>query len=471
MLDRGGLLGVLTLVIYIWVAPAHIVDGDNAEFATLGALGGTAHPTGYPLCVLWLRLWSWLPAQSPAHAGAIATAILGAAQIVVLHAACRAWGARPRAADVAVSMFAATPVVFAMHTEAEVFAMNGLVVALVLWLSAASGPLRGLRRCGALALVAGLGLSDHVTCALVGGIGLLGFVRGVRETDRKGRAIALGVIAFAIGLTPYLYLLVAPDHQGTWGKPSSLADVLHMFLRQDYGGPTTFAARYIEQYPVANILFLAKTIARAYLWVPALLGLVALGYRIARPTQETRWGWALLAITFLIAGPLLATRFNLAPDLGVSSYVIERFHLLPLVLLVVPVACGLDLVGGWIIPRIPGQLIRSRAVARVLVLCGFVAVVGLSLPHILRSHAPAVEELVINTLRSLPERAVVIGTADDLNNGSAYVQLVLGIRRDVDYINWPLMSLGWYRERKANKGVKFEPGEGHASVRTAEHVF
>ncbi|MBA3502823.1 MAG: hypothetical protein H0T65_20845, partial [Deltaproteobacteria bacterium] len=239
----------------------------------------------------------------------------------------------------------------------------------------------------------------------------------------------------------------------------------------DYGGPTTFAARYIEQYPVANILFLAKTIARAYLWVPALLGLVALGYRIARPTQETRWGWALLAITFLIAGPLLATRFNLAPDLGVSSYVIERFHLLPLVLLVVPVACGLDLVGGWIIPRIPGQLIRSRAVARVLVLCGFVAVVGLSLPHILRSHAPAVEELVINTLRSLPERAVVIGTADDLNNGSAYVQLVLGIRRDVDYINWPLMSLGWYRERKANKGVKFEPGEGHASVRTAEHVF
>ena len=47
--DRGGLLACTALVLYLWVAPPHIVDGDNAEFSTLGSIGGVAHPSGYPL--------------------------------------------------------------------------------------------------------------------------------------------------------------------------------------------------------------------------------------------------------------------------------------------------------------------------------------------------------------------------------------------------------------------------------------
>src|SRR3984885_10125631 len=161
-LDRGGLIALATLVLYVWIAPAHIVDGDNAQFATLGALGGAAHPSGYPLYVLWLRATAWLPGATAAHTAAIATAILGAAQMLVLHAACRAWGARATAATFAVAVFAGAPVVLGIYTEAEVFALNGLVVAAVLWLAAAEGPLRGVWRALALGLVAGLGISDHL---------------------------------------------------------------------------------------------------------------------------------------------------------------------------------------------------------------------------------------------------------------------------------------------------------------------
>ena len=35
--EGGGLLALATLLLYAWLASAHIVDGDNAEFATLGA--------------------------------------------------------------------------------------------------------------------------------------------------------------------------------------------------------------------------------------------------------------------------------------------------------------------------------------------------------------------------------------------------------------------------------------------------
>src|ERR1043165_3653904 len=91
LLDRGGLIAVAALAAYLWIAPPWIVDGDNAELATLGAVGGGAHPTGYPAYLLWLRLTSWLPGATPAHTAAIATAILAAIQLLVLHAACRAW--------------------------------------------------------------------------------------------------------------------------------------------------------------------------------------------------------------------------------------------------------------------------------------------------------------------------------------------------------------------------------------------
>ena len=44
---------------------------------SLSATGGAAHPTGYPLFVLWLRATSWLPGASVAHTAALSTAVLG----------------------------------------------------------------------------------------------------------------------------------------------------------------------------------------------------------------------------------------------------------------------------------------------------------------------------------------------------------------------------------------------------------
>jgi hypothetical protein len=128
------------------------------------------HPSGYPLYALWLRLWSVLPLGGAAHTAAIATAVLGAAGALTLHAAARAWGARSLAAGVAVALVALSPTVWRTYTEAEVFALAGLVAATVLWLAAPAGPARGVRRAGLLALVAGLGLAQprHLRAAGAG---------------------------------------------------------------------------------------------------------------------------------------------------------------------------------------------------------------------------------------------------------------------------------------------------------------
>ncbi|HMG56110.1 MAG TPA: DUF2723 domain-containing protein, partial [Kofleriaceae bacterium] len=278
---RGGALALAMLACYVAIAPSYVVDGDNAEFAALAAVGGGAHPPGYPSYVLWLRATSWLPAASPAHAAAIATALLAAIQVLVLHAACCAWGARAVAATVATAVFAAAPVALRYHSEAEAYAFNGLVVACVLWLSAAAGPLRGWRRAAALGLVAGLGLSDHLTCALAAPIGLVGVARGVREAG--WRAAAVAVLGLGLGLAPYAYLFVAPDTVAGWARPRDLGELFAIFTRREYETAGGFSAIGAPVDIAGQLRLLAATLARSWLWALAPLGLAAIGYRAARP--------------------------------------------------------------------------------------------------------------------------------------------------------------------------------------------
>jgi hypothetical protein len=477
LLDRGGLIALVAFAVYVWLAPAHIVDGDNAEFAALGATGGVAHPTGYPAYVLWLRALAWLPGTTPAHTAAIATAILGAATVLVLHAACRAWGARPIAATLAVAMYASGPVVLRYSSEAEVFAMNQLVVAAVLWLAADAGPLRGGRRMVALGLVAGLGIADHATCALAAPIGLLGAVRGVREAERRTAAAAAGVAALVVGLAPYAYLLVAPETAVSWTRLHGLGDIADHLLRRAYGGPGSFNSRGGQLHPAANLAAFAATLGRAWWWLPGLAGLAMLGARCVRVGRdgggrEPIAGWRLLALAFVVSGPVLAGRFDIEPS-GLSLYVARRFHLLPVLLLAVPVAAALDLA----IARVEARL-RPWPAAAIAVL-GFATSTVLALPDLSRVRTPAVEHAMRGLLHGLPRDAVVFVSGDIAFQGTGYLQVARGERPDAVIVLWPFVPVAWYRERLAARGVAIDRDAGRdaaaassaPSVAIVEHVL
>ncbi|MCX5748038.1 MAG: DUF2723 domain-containing protein [Proteobacteria bacterium] len=444
--DRRSRVGLTIAVAILYVATSspYIVDGDNAEFAALAGRSGAAHPPGYPLYLLWLRATAWIPGSSIAHTSAIGTAVLGVLGVWVLHRACRAWGASPLAATLAAGMYATAPIVMGTSTSAEVFALNQLVVATILWLVATAGPLRGARRTIALAAVAGLGLSDHLTCGLLVGLGTLGAVRGLRETTTRKPLVILGALgAFAIGLLPYLYLLVPPDDGLGWGNPSSFGDVLHHFLRMDYGGPGAFASHGSHVDVAGNLALFAATIGGMWWWLPLAGGL---GWWVARgiwpaATGESRLAWILLGGTFLVAGPLLTLRFNV-PLVGFGPYVARRFHLLPAILLAPAVACALDWAGGMIARRVRVPVFGAWLVASVAV----VTSAALRLPHLAAVHSPATETSIANLLRALPPEAVVIHSQDVMMFGGQYLQVREGVRPDVVLVAWPTMTSSSYHQ-------------------------
>ena len=88
-------------------------------------------------------------------------------------------------------------------------------------------------------------------------------------------------------------------------------------------------------------------------------------------------------------------------------------------------------------------------------------------PRVRAEHSAAMQHGVENILNALPPNSVLIVHHDDLALGSIYVQCVAGVRPDVDVIAWPMMTLPWYRDRMAARGLRIPDGDDLASVRLA----
>ena len=311
-----------------------------------------------------------------------------------------------------------------------------------------------------------------MTCMLVAPIGIVGVVRGLRESRLPIAAgVALAIAALAAGLTPYLStrLLVAPDNAMSWGAVRSGSQLLAHVLREDYGGPGTFSPHAGTVDLAANLRALVATLGRAWWWAPLAIGVAWLGMRCvraprpARTGDEPRTGWLALAASVLLAGPLLAARFDIEP-VGLGLYVARRFHLLPMLLLALVIACGLDA----LLARVPARFARVTWIAA---LAWIATSAARSLPEVAAVQSPALEIGVRDMLVSLPPDAVIIVTDEDLAFGVAYFQLTEGLRGDVTVVIWPMVPLAWYRARLARAGVVVAAGEGVASARVAADVL
>ena len=67
------------LALYAWTAARTVQGGDAAEFGLIGLRGGVAHPPGYPLYSLLLRLFGHLPINPPFFRVALTSVVCGAA--------------------------------------------------------------------------------------------------------------------------------------------------------------------------------------------------------------------------------------------------------------------------------------------------------------------------------------------------------------------------------------------------------
>lgn len=462
----GWLVVVIAALVYGLTASRNILGGDNPEFVVVAAGGGVAHPPGFPLYVLYLRAMMWLPTGSAAHTTALATSLLGVACLAVLYRAARLWGASRSGAGAAVGIYAFSALAWQLSTQAEVFALNALIAAIILLLAAPGSP-RGARATAALGLVAGLGLANHPSIVLLAPIGIYAAVRAAHQTSRPWRAVAAGLAALAIGMLPYLQLLIDgldADAAWRWGETRSLGGMWHHMLRREFG---TFSlgiydgADPFEQMGALLLKLLRETLVVGTL---AAVGGVAGALHLDEPDadRETRRSMLLLVLTFVLAGPVFVAMFNLPPT-GLGARVVERFYLLPLVLLVIPMALGLTRVVGALEGRFD---IRAAAV----VVPTYVALV-INLGVVRESQRPTVANYANNVLGQAAHEAIIVGTGDHRLYSILHAQHVLGQRPDVTYIDAALMLNPWYARTIAT-GLGFVPdGVDHEARTVSQREF
>jgi hypothetical protein len=238
-------LAAAALALYLPTVGRTVGKADTFEFQVVAPALGVAHPTGYPLFILLGKLFSLLPVGQVAWRVNLTSVACAMLAVGVLYTAISKVLARGNdlsrcCALIAALVLAASPVFWSQAVVAEVYALNAVFVALVLWLA-----LYGLDRrqqddgwdarrwLFGLALIYGVSLTNHLTMVLLAPVLALA-IWWVRP-----RASWLGWLAaaalFALGLSIYSYILVRWPALHN-GQAMPFSDLIGWITGRQFGG-------------------------------------------------------------------------------------------------------------------------------------------------------------------------------------------------------------------------------------------
>jgi hypothetical protein len=429
-------LMVTAFAIYLATLGRSVGQADTFEFQVVAHNLGIAHPTGYPLYILLGKLFTFLPVGSVATRVNLLSAVCATAAVLVLYACLwtlqqttapsdrRTNGSGPILALLGALSFGVSPTLWSQAVEAEVYALNVLLVAIILWLILQAVRLTGHRSHWwvlALAGTLGLGLTHHLTIILVlPGIALTLLVARPRLPPKRW-LLAAGL--FLGGLLVYLYLpLRWPAlHEGA---RMSLREFLSWVLGSRFKGALVLSAWRTDpvRYQIVGRLILEQ-----WGWPGVAL---AVGGVVALIRQA--WRVALVTLALWVPFTFYALSYYV-PDLAV--FMIPAH-------LIMAVWMGF---GVWVVARLAGRWLNRQETALSL---GSVLFALLPVSLIIQ-HGPAINRSTPNPLEAWGRH--VLGLA--LDEGAAiladsekvaplyYLQQTEGVRPDLEIIVLPTEAI------------------------------
>jgi hypothetical protein len=443
-------LCLLTFAVY-WLSLAPTItwqhDGaDSGDLATAVAVGGVPHPSGYPTYLALAEIFRALPLGSDvAYRLNLMSAVCAAAAAGLLSLAIeQSLRDKPgesahqpadfveASAAVAALVFAFSAPLWSQAVIAEVYALNALCVALLVWLALRvraghEGELAGM------CVATGLALGNHLSVLFVLPL-VAALVWPAYWRQGRGRRVAL-VLLIAAGLSVYGLLpwRAAAHPPVNWGGADQWAGLRWLVngeVYQDY----MFSLPW--SYAGNRMLALTQITVRALAWwgVPVAL-----------------WGWRLMLRRdrALAIGSLLTVTLFAVYAVGYNtadSYI----YLLPAFMLMsVWLAWGLlDLL------RLAAPGLRRAGLAWALLILPLTSA-ALNFPAMsLRNDRTALDFAEEALIQAAPNALVLVD--DDRHTFALwYVRYALGQRPDIAIVNVNLLGYDWYQASlaKAHPGL------------------
>eukprot|EP00505_MAST-04D_sp_SCG-Rhode-Island_P000383 Stramenopile-MAST_4_protein_383 len=464
-------VSVILSVYYHTLQPS-VPGGDAGELITEAYQHGLPHPPGYPTFSMVGNVFAHTPLLNglqPEGVSATAwrlnfmSAVCNAAAGLLIYLTVARFGEGDYlpwclGALMASCGFCFSPLVWAYAVTAEVFAMNNLFVALLLYLSVSF--FRRKERLDSVsnvthacigAFICGLGLTNqHSLIFFVIPIALFVLFALLRNKTccQRGTIMLQVGVSFALGLLPYAYMPYATGAPGSWGDATTVHGFLKHILRQEYGtfllhpdmiGTESSMERtrmYVEHFFSSQVQIYPSKLAA---------GLVIVG---------------MLQLLFIsgLAGVLLLVMlltylftFHALSNLDISSpltfAVHERFWMQPNACAFVIIGVGSATVSS-IVLRFVG---RSKIVSSLLRFGMTCAVIGHLGQNAKRNYVAmdqsqnfALDHVLRDTLNSLPKQSLLLLRGDHYTNVMRYLHQVDGVRPDCDLVSDQLVKARWF---------------------------
>ncbi|XP_025106070.1 transmembrane protein 260-like isoform X3 [Pomacea canaliculata] len=237
------LVFAILAAVYIKTMHPSLPGGDSGELILAAHELGVAHPPGYPLYTMLLKLILLVcPCGSVAWKANLFSAVCAAAaggllfRTVYLMTGCLAPGL------LAAGMFGFSRLTWSWSVRAEVFALNNLLLGMLLLVAVQfnfSSLKDRVKISKVGALICGLCLTNqHTSVIYVAVLALWVLFILHREQMLSLNILVQVTMYFIAGLLPYLYLplsALSKKARSTWGDQSSFTGFFVHLLRREYG--------------------------------------------------------------------------------------------------------------------------------------------------------------------------------------------------------------------------------------------
>ncbi len=447
---------LIPFAIYMVTLAPSVTFFDSGEFLTAAASLGSAHSPGYPLFLMYVKPFTWLPFGNIAFRINVATAVSSSLAClmvyvlttsllkkeVLLHDARFNRLAIDFAGLAAAVSFGVTPRLWLQSNHDKPYPLLAVISAIIFYLLLQwqEHYREGEERPSYVyvcTFLAGLAMAVHQTIVLLLPAWFLMIVltdwRMLKRVKELILATAFALLGFSVHL--YLPLRALSNPLLNWGDPKSVEQFLWHFLRKGYP----------SEHPLRNAdLLLAQirafNVPREFTWLGAVLVLLGLAC-LWKKNRTVVTAYLSTIIVFLL---VIAGYFNTPMEV---IFLTEEFFT-PLYLLTAV------FIGTGLFSLLRSAINSARLPERIGgPVYGVVAVLFFTLPTALCAvnyfendqHDNYIAfDYAANSLRSLPRNAVMFTWGDSGAFPLWYLQGIERMREDVDLPHTPHLVFNWY---------------------------
>ncbi len=447
---------ILPFAVYMATLAPSVTFFDSGEFLTATATLGSAHSPGYPLFLMYAKPFTWLPCGNIAFRINVATAVSSSLACMMVYILTTSLLKKEtllsderfnlivvKLAGLAAAIsFSVTPRLWLQSNHDKPYPLLAFISAIIFYLLLQwqEQYREGDERPSFIyvcTFLAGLSMAVHQTIVLLLPAWFLMIVltdwRMITRIKEIILTTAFALLGFSVHL--YLPLRALSNPLLNWGDSKTIDHFLWHFLRKGYPSeaPLRSAALLWAQIRAFNV-------PREFTWLGAALTLLGLFYLWSR-YRTVVVAYIVTAAAFLL---VIAGYFNTPMEV---IFLTEEFFTPLYLLTAVMIGVGLFSLLGFAIHK--AQL-PERIGARVYAV---VAVLFLTLPTALcavnyfendQHNNYIAFDYASNSLRSLPQDAIMFTWGDSGAFPLWYLQGVERMREDVDLPHTPHLVFDWY---------------------------